>query len=196
MHGRFHPMNPRKHLHQAGDSDANKTIYVALFTETLLQCQYLKIPVHVHTGFTGGLWKGPISNADPFQLAPFLEENRFLQTRVILLHAGYPWTKQAGQMAHTFPHVWVDMGQMTPWASLRLVECYRDVMAWAPLSKLVVGSGGHGTPEIAWLAAKTAKIALSEVMEDAVRLELMTEDQAKKTGRMILHDNAARLYKL
>ena len=181
---------------QAGDSDANKTIYVAIFTETLLQCQDLKIPVHVHTGFTGGLWKGPISNADPFQLAPFLEENRFLQTRVILLHAGYPWTKQAGQLAHTFPHVWVDMGQMTPWASLRLAECYRDVMAWAPLSKIVIGSGGHGTPEIAWLAAKTAKIALSEVMENAVRLELMTEAQAEKFGRMILHDNAARLYKL
>ena len=88
------------------------------------------------------------------------------------------------------------MGQMTPWASLRLVECYRDVMAWAPLSKLVIGSGGHGTPEIAWLAAKTAKIALSEVLEDAVRLELMTEAQAKKSGRMILHDNAARLYNL
>ncbi len=88
------------------------------------------------------------------------------------------------------------MGQMTPWASLRLVECYREVMAWAPLSKLVIGSGGHGTPEIAWLAAKTAKIALSEVMGDAVRLELMTEAQAKKFGRMILHDNAARLYKL
>jgi len=181
---------------QAGDSDANKTIYVAIFTETLLQCQDLKVPVHIHTGFTGGLWKGPISNADPFQLAPFLEENRFLQTRVILLHAGYPWTKQAGQLAHTFPHVWVDMGQMTPWASLRLVECYREVMAWAPLSKLVIGSGGHGTPEIAWLAAKTAKIALSEVLQDALRLELMTHAQAEKTGRMILHDNAARLYNL
>lgn len=181
---------------QAGDSDAVKTIYVAIFTETMLQCQDLKIPVHVHTGFTGGLWKGPISNADPFQLAPFLEENRFLQTRLILLHAGYPWTKQAGQLAHTFPHVWVDMGQMTPWASLRLVECYRDVMAWAPLSKLVIGSGGHGTPEIAWLAAKTAKIALSEVMAETVRLGFMTEAQAEKAGRMILHDNAARLYRL
>ncbi len=181
---------------QAGDSDAEKTIYVALFTATLLQCQDLEVPVHVHTGFTGGLWRGPISNADPFQLAPFLEENRFLQTRLILLHAGYPWTKQAGQLAHTFPHVWVDMGQMTPWASLVLADCYRDVMAWAPLSKIVIGSGGHGTPEIAWLAAKTAKIALSEVLNDAVRLGLMTAAQAEKTGRMILHDNAARLYKV
>jgi len=88
------------------------------------------------------------------------------------------------------------MGQMTPWASLRIVECYRDVMAWAPLSKIVVGSGGHGTPEIAWLAAKTAKIALAEVIEGAIRLRLITGRDAETTAKMILHDNAARLYGL
>ena len=181
---------------KAGNPDAEKTIYVALFTATMLLCQELDTPLHLHSGFTGGLWKGPISNADPFRLAPFLAENRFLQTRLILLHAGYPWTRQAGQLAHTFPHLWVDMGQMTPWACLGLAECYRDVMAWAPLSKIVIGSGGHGTPEIAWLAAITAKIALSEVLENAVRPGLMTETQAQKIGRMILHDNAAKLYNL
>jgi len=99
-------------------------------------------------------------------------------------------------MAHGFPHVWVDMGQMTPWASLRIAECYREVMAWAPLSKIVVGSGGHGTPEIAWLAAKTAKIALAEVFEDGVRLKLITKSDAETAANMILHDNAARLYGL
>jgi hypothetical protein len=32
----------------------------------------------------------------------------------------------------------------------------------------MIGSGGHGTPEIAWLAAKVAKTALAEVFQDAV----------------------------
>ncbi len=85
---------------------------------------------------------------------------------------------------------------MTPWASLGIAGCYRDVMAWAPLSRIVVGSGGHGTPEIAWLAAKTAKIALAEVFEDAVRLQLITKRDAETAANMILHDNAARLYRL
>jgi hypothetical protein len=85
---------------------------------------------------------------------------------------------------------------MTPWAAQRIVECYRDVISLAPLSKLMIGSGGHGSPEVSWLAAKTAKIALGEVMTDAVRLGLMGEKDAEKTGRMILHDNAARMYGL
>jgi hypothetical protein len=45
------------------------------------------------------------------------------------------------------------MGWTTPWVSLRIAECYRDVIGIAPLSKLMIGSGCHGTPEIAWLAA-------------------------------------------
>jgi hypothetical protein len=88
------------------------------------------------------------------------------------------------------------MSWTTPWVSLRLVECYKDVIGIAPLSKLMVGSGGHDTPEIPWLAAKTAKIALGEALGDAARLGLLTSKQAEKAGQMILHDNAAWMYSL
>ena len=77
-------------------------------TDALLQCQELDVPVHLHSGFTGGMWQGPIHDADPFLLGPFLKHTEFLKTKIVLLHAGFPWTKQAGQMAHGFPHVWVD----------------------------------------------------------------------------------------
>jgi len=61
----------------------------------------------------------------------------------------------------------------------------------APFSKLMIGSGGHGSSEISWLSAK---IALGEVLTDAVRLGLMSERDAEKTGRMILYDKATRMY--
>jgi predicted TIM-barrel fold metal-dependent hydrolase len=181
---------------KAGDPQAYKKFYVAIFTATLIQCQELGVPVHLHSGFTGGFWDGPVSNADPFLLAPLLRQQQFLKTRVVLLHGGYPWIQHASALAHALPHVWVDMGWVTPWISLRIVECYREVIAMAPLSKLVIGSGGHGTPEIAWLSARIAKIALAEALGDAVRLGLMPHKQAERAGRMILHDNAAAMYGL
>ncbi len=180
----------------AGDGEAFKKLYMAVWLATMLQAQELKFPIHVHTGITGGLWNGPVANTDPFLLVPLLRQPRFLQTRLVLLHAGHPWMQHAGMMAHTFPHVWVDMGWMTPWTAQRIAECYRDVISLAPLSKMMIGSGGHGSPEVSWLAAKTAKIALGEVLTDAVRLGLMAEKDAERTGRMILHDNAARMYGL
>ncbi len=179
-----------------GDPEAYRRLYVALFCATLLQGQELGVPIHLHAGITGGVWNGPISNADPFLLVPLLTRPEFLQTKVVLLHGAHPWIMHAAAVAHALPHVWVDMGWTTPWISLRLVECYREIVGMAPLSKVMIGSGGHGTPEIAWLAAVTAKIALREVLGDAVRLSLMAERQAERVGRMILHDNAARLYGL
>jgi uncharacterized protein len=181
---------------KTGDPDAFGKCYMAVWLATMLQCQDLTIPLHIHTGFTGGLWDGPIANTDPLLLVPICRQPRFLQTRLILLHAGYPWIQHAGAMAHTFPHVWVDISWTTPWISQRMVACFRELIAMAPLSKLVIGSGGHDSPEISWLAGKMAKVALGEVMTDAVRLGLLCEQDAERTGRMILHDNAARLYGL
>ena len=181
---------------KAGDADAFRKLYMAVWLATMLQCQDLKIPLHIHTGHTGGLWNGPISQTDPYLLVPILRQPRFLQTRLILLHGGHPWIQHAGAMAHTFPHVWVDLGWTTPWNAQRIVESYRDAISMAPLSKIMIGSGGHGSPEISWLAAKTAKIAVGEVMTEAVRLGLISAKDAERTGRMILHDNAVRLYGL
>jgi uncharacterized protein len=181
---------------KTGDGYAFKKLYMAVWLATMLQCQELKIPLHIHTGFTGGLWDGPIADTDPFLLVPILRQPRYLQTRLVLLHAGHPWIQHAGAMAHAFPHVWVDIGWTTPWISQRIVECYRELIGMAPISKLMIGSGGHGSPEVSWLAAKTAKIALGEVLTDSVRLGLMAERNAEKIARMILHDNAARMYKL
>jgi predicted TIM-barrel fold metal-dependent hydrolase len=182
---------------KAGDGKAFQKLYMAVWLATLLQAQDLKFPIHCHTGMTGDpKWEGPVTNTDPFLLVPILRQPRFLKTRLVLLHAGHPWIQHAGAMAHVFPHVWVDIGWISPWISQRIVECYRELIGMAPLSKLMIGSGGHGSPEISWLAAKVAKIALGEVLTDSVRLGLMAERDAERTGRMILHDNAARMYGL
>lgn len=181
---------------KAGERAGYKVVYMAITLATLLQCQELGVPVHFHCGITGGTWDGPVSDADPFLLAPLLKRPEFLRSKVVLLHGAYPWIQNAAMMSHAFPHVWVDLGWTTPWASLRIVECYRDLIGVAPLSKLMIGSGCHGTPEIAWLAGITAKIGIGKALGDAAELGLMTSAQAERAARMILHDNAAHLYGL
>lgn len=179
-----------------GNVTACKSLYVAVFTATLLEVQELDVPVHLHTGFTGVLWDGSVLDADPFLLVPFLRLPEFVKTRIVLLHGAYPWIQHAAAVAHAFPHVWVDLSWTTPWISLRMTECFRDAMGVAPLSKLMIGSGGHGTPEIAWLSAVSAKVALNQVLSEAVQLGHITTSQAEHVGRMVLHDNAAELYNL
>lgn len=188
--------NSRFDAAKSGDRSAYQQLYLAVFIETLRQCQKLGVPVHLHTGLTGGLWDGAVTDADPFQIVSLLRQPEFIQTRVVLLHGAYPWIQHAAAVAHALPHVWVDLSWTTPWIAQRIVACYRDAIGMMPLSKLMIGSGGHGIPEIAWLSAKTAKIALKEVLEDNVKRNLLGFQQAERIGRMILHDNAARLYGL
>ena len=181
---------------RAGDRAAYRRVYSAVFAATLQACQTLDVPVHLHSGITGGTWDGAIGDADPFLLAPILGQSRYRASKIVLLHAGYPWIERASLMAHAFPQIWVDISWVTPWTSLRAVECMRAFLAAAPLSRLMIGSGGHGTPEVAWLGATVAKIALSTVLDEAVALHLMAADTAERTAAMVLHDNAARLYGL
>lgn len=179
---------------RGGDRAAYKRLYAALHHETVLACQRLDVPVHIHTGITGGPWDGPIGEAEPFLLSALLSQPEYRTSKVVLLHAGYPWVEQASMMAHAYPQVWLDIGWVTPWTSLRAIECMRAFMAVAPLSRLMIGTGGHGTPEVAWLGAKVAKIALSAVLEDSVANGLMPAASAARVASMILYENAAQLY--
>ncbi|MHB1317854.1 MAG: amidohydrolase family protein, partial [Anaerolineae bacterium] len=181
---------------RAGDHAAYLRLYAALFHETLLACQRLDVPVHIHTGITGGPWDGPIEEAAPFRLAPLLSRPEYRTSQVVLLHAGYPWVEQASMMAHAYPQVWLDIGWVTPWTSLRAIECMRAFLAVAPLSRLMIGTGGHGTPEVAWLGAKVAKIALAAVLDESVARGLMPSASAPRVASMILYENAALLYGL
>jgi hypothetical protein len=96
-------------------------------------------------------------------------------------------------VVQTIPHVW-DLSWLLPWASLRADRCVEDVLALAPHSKIMLGSGQHGIPKFVWLA-KIAKRALSTVLTSAASSGLVAEQQATETAQLICHQNAQRLYR-
>jgi uncharacterized protein len=186
---------------------AVETTYFGIFAEALLQCQELDIPIHLHTGVTGqsaitgqpGIAgeqrEGLLSDMDPFLLAPLLKEKQFYNTTMVLLHGGYPWLRNTAMMAHLFPHVWLDTSWTIPWGSLENDRCLEELLALAPHSKIMCGSGQHGIPEIGWLAAIVARTSLATVLEEKVKKGLLAESQATTSAEMILYKNAKRLYR-
>ncbi|WP_165452123.1 amidohydrolase family protein [Paenibacillus thalictri] len=192
---------------KAKDREAMLTVYFAIFTATMLQCQELDIPLHIHTGvtgqsaitgqpaFSGEIKQGHVHDTDPFLLSNFLTEPQLLNTKLVLLHAAYPWIRNAAMMAHNFPHVWVDVSWTLPWTSIGFNPIIEEILAIAPHSKIMTGSGQHGIPEIAWLTAKVMKASLHAVLTKAVECDYLAEQQAQKTGEMVLYRNAQRLYK-
>ena len=58
----------------------------------------------------------------------------------------------------------------------------------------MLGTGQHWYAEMVWLAAFIAKKALARVMKQFAEDGLLSERQAKASARMVLSENALKLY--
>ena len=180
---------------KAGEKQAQKIVYYAVFYQTMLLAQELDIPIHVHSGMTGGFWDGKMDDCDPYRMAPFLRNTpHAMNTKLVLLHSNYPFLSSAALMAHAFPHVWVDLAWVFPWVSLSSAQCIEDLIGIAPISKILIGSGQHNIPEIAWLTGKVARSAIQYVVEKLLAQGMLSQTQGADLASMLLYRNALRLY--
>jgi uncharacterized protein len=143
------------------------------------------LPVQVHTGFGDSDLFLP--RADPSYLKSLIE--RFRDTSFVLLHC-YPFVREAGWLAHVYGHVYLDLSLTIPHVS-RPAEAIREALELAPVSKLLYASDAARTPELFYLAARSWREALADVLPEALEPE-----EAEEAGRRILRENALALYGL
>ncbi len=146
-----------------------------------------QIPVQMHSGY--GDRDLDLIRANPALLRPLLEQPRFATLRLVLLHASYPYTREASYLAAVYPHVYVDFSQVNPMLPHRqLTRVLEELLALAPTTKLLYGSDAWGIPDWIWLGARAGRRALAAAL-DGVR-------GADGIARRILRDNARDLYGL
>ena len=179
---------------RAGERDAFEDVYLAIFEHVLVMTQELDFTVHVHTGCTGNP-NDLQTCTDPFAICPIMRDHRFYRGHIVFLHSNYPDIRHAALITHSYPNVWMDIGWTLPWVSLNMEQIFEEVIAIAPHSKIMLGTGQHNHAEMCWAAAKVAKIALANVLQKAVDRGLLSEAQATETAEMILYKNALRLYR-
>ncbi len=177
-----------------GDKDAYDDVYHALFTHVCKLTMELDFPIHIHTGITGPTYHGDIGQLDPFVFCPMLNNYEFYNTHLVFLHCSYPYARNVGVMANTYPHVWADLGQVLPWACLNFTQILEEIMAMAPHTKILLGTGMHDHPEIAWMSAKVARDSLQVILQKAVDMKMLSEKQAYESAEDIMYKNALRLY--
>ena len=143
------------------------------------------LPVQVHTGFGDPDLLLPA--ARPGLLKPLIE--RFRNTTFVLLHC-YPYVREAGWLAHVYGNVYFDLSLTIPHVS-RPAVALAEALELAPVSKLLYASDAARAPELYLLAAMWWKEALADVLPT-----LLSEDHAQSATRMILRENALRVYGL
>lgn len=106
-------------------------------------------PLQFHTGL--GDNDVNLVDANPALLQQLMEN--YPNVPFVLLHAAYPYTREAGYLATVYRHVYLDMGEIFPMVSRDGQRAViRQAMELAPGSKLLYSSDGRWFPETFYLA--------------------------------------------
>ena len=121
-----------------------------------------KKPIQFHTGL--GDNDLAMSQASPSHLQNFIKA--YPTVPVVLLHAGYPFTRETGYLASVYENVYADIGEVFPCVSQDGQErILRQILEICPWSKIIWSTDGHWFPETYLLAV----MQMREVFETVGR---------------------------
>ncbi|GAB1315112.1 hypothetical protein MFIFM68171_05322 [Madurella fahalii] len=152
-----------------------------------------KKPIQFHTGL--GDNDLALAKASPSHLQEFIRA--YPAVPVVLLHAGYPFTREAGYLASVYENVYADIGEVFPCVSQDGQErILREILELCPWSKIIWSTDGHWFAETYLLAIMQMREVFETVLCDYVRKGHMGWRAAVDLVRDVLFKNANKLYRL
>ena len=116
------------------------------------------------------------------------------KTKIVLVHAGFPYGYEAAFLAANYPNVYTDISSTVSYLGRAVDSEFRKVLDVCPHNKIMFGSDGGGFVDQSWFAANYFRKVLGEVLNEYVEKGFFTRAYAAEAGKMILHDNAKRIY--
>jgi uncharacterized protein len=167
-------------------------LYWYLFHRAMEVAHESSLPVQFHTGF--GDPDLALELANPLLLRPLINRYRF---PFVLLHAGYPFVREAGFLSSVYSHVWVDFGLALPFLSVGgMRNCLRQLLELTPLNKLLYSSDASLIPELFYLGSLNARRVLGDVLTECIDDGDLSQAEAIQAAKWIMAENAVRLYNL
>jgi uncharacterized protein len=171
-----------------------------LFRYIAAECGRLGMAVHIHTQAGGGSYFD-VGGANPLLLESVLNDPELRGTKFVLLHGGWPFTREVTALM-TKPNAWLDFSNqdlvLTP---ATLAGTLREWLEWVP-EKILFATDAYpysdqmGWEEAGWIASRTARQALAMALTGMMRDGEITRGRAVDLARMVLRDNARKLYGL
>ncbi|KAH6755390.1 nodulin/glutamine synthase-like protein [Perilla frutescens var. hirtella] len=173
----------------------NKNFIDHIFICASEVAQCLDLPLQIHTGFGDKDLDLRLSN--PLHLRSLLEDNRFSKCKIVLMHASYPFSKEASFLASVYPQVYLDFGLAVPKLSFHgMLSSVKELLELAPINKVMFSTDACGFPESFYLGAKKAREVMFAVLRDACINEDLSIPESIEAVKDIFSENARKLYKI
>jgi len=177
-----------------------KVLQDYLFRYIARECGRLGMAVHIHAIDGAGSFYRQ-SGSNPLLLESAFNDPELRKTNFVIVHGGYPFTRQTASLMSK-PNVYSDFsGQTFLLYPRALSEVLRNWLEFYP-DKVLFGADAFPlTPEVgweegAWLAMTTARQALALALTGMMNDGEITRDRALELARMVMRENAVRLYAL
>jgi uncharacterized protein len=186
------------HANAVPSNDDYRTFQDYIFRVLIDQAGKLNLPAHFHSAVGIGDYFS-LRNGNPLNLENVLRDPRYAKNKFVLIHGGYPYTLEM---------IWLTAAKNV-YTDSSLVGYYvypselKNILKqWISLypERMMFGSDAFpfsdalGAEETFWLAAHSARTAISAALAELVAEGAFTEEKALELARMYLHDNAAHLY--
>ena len=153
------------------------------------------VPLQIHTGF--GDTDLDLQQANPLLLKPFLEREDLLNIPVVVLHAGYPFTRDAGHLCSVHKNCFLDLGLAIPMLSQAGIEqVIHMALELCPSNKLLFSTDAHFMPEGFYIAVADVRDSLVNVLTSLLSRDEICEVDAVGITEGLLWKNACTLYNL
>ncbi|KAK8491708.1 hypothetical protein V6N12_059842 [Hibiscus sabdariffa] len=173
----------------------NKSLIDHIFTHGLDVAQQFDLPLQIHTGFGDKDLDLRLSN--PLHLRALLEDKRFSSCRIVLLHASYPFSKEASYLSSVYPQVYLDFGLAIPKLSVHgMITSVKELLELAPIKKVMFSTDAYATPETYYLGVKRARDVVFSVLRDSCIDHDLSVTEAIEASKDIFTRNAIHLYKI
>jgi uncharacterized protein len=181
-------------IHRGLGGGSMKKLRDHLICRALEICMEHDVPMQIHTGM--GDFEVNLVYCRPAYLMDLLRFPTYRACRVLLVHSGYPYHREAAYMTNVLPRVYLDVSEGIPFAGNAAKDIFTGVMAMAPLNKICYGSDGYSVPEINYTSAKLGKMALSQALDELIDSDFLDLAEAQEAAGLILAGNARELYRV
>jgi len=165
-----------------------------------LECGRLGLAVHIHTGTGAGSYYD-LRGANPILLESLFNDPDLRKTKFVMVHGGWPYTREITALLYK-PNAYLDYSvQPLLLTSATLAQTLREWLEWVP-EKVLFGTDAYpygdalGWEETAWIAAKRGREALAIALTSMMRDGEISRERALELARMVLRENAQKLYGL
>ncbi|RHN79701.1 putative glutamine synthetase [Medicago truncatula] len=174
---------------------ANKNLIDYIFLQSLEVAQSYDLPMQIHTGFRDKDLDMRLAN--PLHLRSIFEDKKYSKSRIVLLHASYPFSKEASYLASVYPQVYLDFGLAIPKLSVHgMISSLKDILELAPINKVMFSTDGYAFPESFYLGAKKSREVVFSVLRDSCLDGDLTVTEAVEASKDILARNSIHFYKI